>query len=426
MNKKNKKHGKTFLALLLIGVMAVAGISAYFTATDTKKNVIEIGKVSIDLQEPNWEGDTPSTPNKTVPKDPQILNDGNMDAYVYLSVDVPYKNVVTANADGTVNEAADTELFKYTIKEGWIEVSEPKKDTSKGVITHVYAYAKDTSALTVLSPNAKTTALFDTITFANVIENQGLELTNLDVTVKAYGIETSIIGGNTTPENVLTIIINQGSASKQVSEEAGLYDENDKMLLSWTSLREDYDFDIEENDSNLNDILEDELKDLEIKKVIIPDGVEYISSHAFANCTDLTSIEIPDSVIAIGQFAFHKCSNLASITIPKSVTGIFGGAFNDCTSLTSITIPDGVHRIYGSTFAGCTDLTSITIPDTVTFIEDNAFYKCSSLASVTIPQNVTSIGESAFKGCTNLTSIYYKGTATGSPWGATNANIIRE
>ena len=70
-------------------------------------------------------------------------------------------------------------------------------------------------------------------------------------------------------------------------------------------------------------------------------------------------------------------------------------------------------------FCGCTSLTSITIQDGVTSIGYDAFYRCTSLTSITIPNSVTSIGTNAFY---NVPHIYYTGTATGSPWGATAIN----
>lgn len=217
MNTKKKKQNKLLLLLLLICVIAVAGISAYFTATDTKTNVFEVGKVSIDLQEPSWNGEIPTTPNQTVPKDPQILNDGKSDAYVYLTVDVPYANVVTAGLDGTKNTQADNELFNYTVNEGWVEVGTAEKVESESVYRHVYAYASNSATLSVLNPNATTAALFNEIKFANVVEAQGLELTDLDVVVNAYGIQTEIVGDNITPDYVWKVIVNQAVVINEVS-----------------------------------------------------------------------------------------------------------------------------------------------------------------------------------------------------------------
>ena len=46
--------------------------------------------------------------------------------------------------------------------------------------------------------------------------------------------------------------------------------------------------------------------------------------------------------------------------------------------------------------------------------------------NINIPSSVKTIGNGVFSGCTNLKTIYYKGTATGAPWGATNATVISD
>ena len=167
-------------------------------------------------------------------------------------------------------------------------------------------------------------------------------------------------------------------------------------------------------------------KNLNVKKIVIEDGVTSIGEKAFSACKSLTSITIPDSVTSIGKGAFSY-TGLKSITIPDSVTSIGNSTFFNCKSLTSITIPDSVTSIGyeafsytglksitipdsvtsigESAFSGCWDLTSITIPDSVTSIRNYAFNNCKNLTSITIPDSVTSIGNSAFRYCSSLTSI---------------------
>lgn len=104
------------MASCLAGVMAIGGIMAYFTDADTATNVFTVGKVSLDLIEPNWDPENDDldgdglldaytiTPEFEVQKDPQITNDGVNDEYVFMTVTVPYYNVVTATEAGLVEE----------------------------------------------------------------------------------------------------------------------------------------------------------------------------------------------------------------------------------------------------------------------------------------------------------------------------------
>ena len=63
-------------------------------------------------------------------------------------------------------------------------------------------------------------------------------------------------------------------------------------------------------------------------------------------------------------------------------------------------------------------LTNISLPNTLLKIGDNCFAASNDVKdtfSITVPESVTEIGKNAFM---NVPKIYYKGTATGAPWGA--------
>lgn len=207
---QNKKQIRNLaLATAMVGVLAFGGISAYFTDNASKTNEFTVGKISLNLTEPNWNPDdgTDITPNKEVAKDPKITNDGENTEYVFMTVDVPFADVVTAAPDGMRNESAGTELYSYTVNNGWTELGAPVNHGD--YVTHTYVYGT-AEACTELAKNAATPSLFDTIKFANVIEGQGLEGTNRDVEVKAFGIQSSDVnGGKTAPADVWQVLSNQ-------------------------------------------------------------------------------------------------------------------------------------------------------------------------------------------------------------------------
>ena len=190
------------------------------------------------------------------------------------------------------------------------------------------------------------------------------------------------------------------------------------------------------------------INDVEVKDLVIPEGVEAIGNYAFYLCKGLTSVTIPNSVTEIGSSAFLGCSGLTSVTIGNSVTTIGSSAFYGCSGLTSVTIPNSVTTIGGSAFEGCSGLTSITIPNSVTTIGARAFEDCTSLTSInvdtanthytsvdgvlfnytkdtlvrcpignprkeyTIPNSVTKIGNYAFWGCSGLTLVTIPNSVT--------------
>ena len=105
---RKKRIGKQVMIIVLLVVAATAtvrGISAYFTDAQEKTNTLTVGNVKTGLEEPDWDKvpsdeKTDLTPNQTVKKDPRITNTGTNDAYAYLEVQNPVRNIITGGADG--------------------------------------------------------------------------------------------------------------------------------------------------------------------------------------------------------------------------------------------------------------------------------------------------------------------------------------
>ena len=90
---KNKK----LIALAIAGVVGIGAIAggtlAYFTDSDNKTNVITMGHVDVDLEEPGWENPNNVQPGNKYLKDPQIsVVDGSEDAYLRAKVTVTLKD----------------------------------------------------------------------------------------------------------------------------------------------------------------------------------------------------------------------------------------------------------------------------------------------------------------------------------------------
>ena len=122
---------------------------------------------------------------------------------------------------------------------------------------------------------------------------------------------------------------------------------------------------------------------LDIKVVVLEQGIPNIGDNAFSDCINLTSVKIPESVTVIGKLAFFNCDKLAAIDIPNSVRQIGPGAFLGCDNLTAIDIPNGVEQI-----------------------DDRAFASCDKLATVNIPASVKKIDVRVFEDSPNITSIH--------------------
>lgn len=142
-----------------------------------------------------------------------------------------------------------------------------------------------------------------------------------------------------------------------------------------------------------------------IRSVVISEGVTSTGMNAFAECTELSSVELPASLRKLGDSSFYNCRKLTSIALPSGVAEIESYAFESCISLRSIVLPSGVSRIQGSTFYGCSSLERVEIEGELTEIEGFAFYECSSLREVEVPEGMAEINTYTFYGCSSLKSI---------------------
>ena len=212
--QKSKIMKKGAVAPVLVGCLALAGIGAYFTDSDEAVNNFTMGEVSTDLLEPHWDSAaaTKVTSLAELSLDPSIYNYGVNDAYVFITVEVPYANIKTAELDGTVKAAADTQLFSFGhkgegggeegVNDSWVEVTSARETTynedgnpDSGIksVKYVYAYAADENNLTAISKGETTDNLFDYVKVVNAVEDQGLETTAQEIKVEGYAIQTQNI-----------------------------------------------------------------------------------------------------------------------------------------------------------------------------------------------------------------------------------------
>ena len=88
----------------------------------------------------------------------------------------------------------------------------------------------------------------------------------------------------------------------------------------------------------------------DLKRVVIPNSVEYIMNYAFKDCYDLPNITIPASVFTIYNNVFEGCTRLRSViclnTTPRPW---FANNFSDVTySDATLYVPQGCTEAYQS------------------------------------------------------------------------------
>ena len=112
---------KKILALCLVVALAataiVGGTLAYFTdTTDKMVNTFTVGKVDIDLSEPNWDAEEDHTlmPGTSYQKDPTItVDEKSQDAYVFLEMTFNKYNSLlwVMAADASADTAIDFTIY---------------------------------------------------------------------------------------------------------------------------------------------------------------------------------------------------------------------------------------------------------------------------------------------------------------------------
>ncbi len=217
------KKRKTLLALgslALVAALAVGSTLAYLTDTEEKENQFTVGTVDITVEEPNWpDPEDPLNPLDTVAKDPQIKNTGSESAYVFFKVSVPYMaDGHVLKVDGTLDTQEDyADYFTLNnMSNQWTQVGNVTQVDGKNV--YIYAYGSST-ALTALTENTTTPALFQSVTLRNIMELEDLAeaaRTN-SIDVVGYAIQVKNINNAdgaalTDPASVWAYVVNQEAA----------------------------------------------------------------------------------------------------------------------------------------------------------------------------------------------------------------------
>ena len=130
-----------------------------------------------------------AVPGQTFAKDPKVVNkntgtagDG-ADAWAFMKVVIPTANVQLVDEDaGTPLPAAETELFSFVkSSEHWVAMGDPID--AEGSVVYWFAYDQ------TIAPDEETEALFNEVTYANVLEGQMTGAEDVQIDVTGYGIQ---------------------------------------------------------------------------------------------------------------------------------------------------------------------------------------------------------------------------------------------
>ncbi len=112
-----------------------------------------------------------------------------------------------------------------------------------------------------------------------------------------------------------------------------------------------------------------------ITKIVVEEGITYISSGSFNGLTNVTNVVLPESLLAIGIWAFKWCTSLELINIPDSVMFIGEQAFGT-TSLKKVIIPDMI-AVDSTSFLTYT-IEEIYVPENIELFGGSSIYLTNS------------------------------------------------
>lgn len=147
-------------------------------------------------------------PNQRIERDYHVENKGAADAFVFMTVTLPYVVIATQEDDGAYHPAAARPLYTFEVNAGWT-LLEDSVDGDR--VTYVYAWADGLGpdAMTPLAPGSATAPLFDRLVTANYVEGR-LDGVETEISVQACAVQAENLGQGNTPAAVWQMVRNQG------------------------------------------------------------------------------------------------------------------------------------------------------------------------------------------------------------------------
>ncbi|MDL2258822.1 SipW-dependent-type signal peptide-containing protein [Eubacteriales bacterium OttesenSCG-928-K08] len=166
------KRIKVVLVMLTIALLAVGGTYAYFTDIAEATNMfVYTTDIDAELYEPNWDPDKglKIQPDTSIPKDPQIKNECQIDEYVGMKL-------TFRDGFGTTLNQAQMDVLLTLIDIQYYDGNNALQDGYNplwiafegSTTTPVQYFYYDA----ILQPNVSTAPIFDVVTFKRSITNE--------------------------------------------------------------------------------------------------------------------------------------------------------------------------------------------------------------------------------------------------------------
>lgn len=204
--------GRITATLILLILIICGGVVAYLTDRDSADNVFTVGNLEIAIEEPSFDTEEADNlyPGKVVGKDPAVVNRDEVDAFVFMEVRIPMRNVYLVGKDGKSISKARTELFTTDFSSRWTLMAQ-EENPEEDCMVYLFVYGREESPEVLQGREGdveyRTEPLFTEAAFANILEGE-LDEKGLSIPVTAYGIQASSLEDKTAGE-IFSILCRQ-------------------------------------------------------------------------------------------------------------------------------------------------------------------------------------------------------------------------
>ena len=189
-------------------------------------------------------------------------------------------------------------------------------------------------------------------------------------------------------------------AYKDGLTEAGAYDQDNKLIASWTQLVEEGKADEGSGINNNLNLPEN------TKKFIFPNTLKRIA-NGLRNNSSIEYIFVPDTIEEITN-GFTSNVNLKLLRLPASSSTTYGSgfSFSGNTSMEYINLPNEMKSIGNGAFQG-SGVKNLILPDGIETLANKPFEGADKLEGLALSRKFKRIdGDDTFKGCINLRELF--------------------
>ena len=168
-----------------------------------------------------------------------------------------------------------------------------------------------------------------------------------------------------------------------------------------------FEYYVFQNEIIISGVTDKNLEVLDVPSHINRFPVVSIEREVFRGLQNLIAAYLPDTLQVISNHAFADCPNLKVVQCNADGLMIHGGAFKNCEKLTEFNSYEKIY-LQASVFENCKNLRHIECE--IGAVANNSFAGCKELEMLLFAEDLCRFHANAFVGCDNLFKLMFKGS----------------